>query len=134
TYDAMRWLDKCFAILPSYPHVRTHGFSATSAAILQRYPFNSVDSATWSLEAANGHVRGDQKRNRYRECRPIRCGRRVQSPHWAIVARSARRRDRQGSRDRQSPANSPKGSALAPLRMSRGIGRLALPLEARHSV
>src|SRR5262245_41715009 len=25
TYDAMRWLDKCFAILPSYPHVRTHG-------------------------------------------------------------------------------------------------------------
>jgi hypothetical protein len=57
TYDAMvPWLDKCFAVLKHYPQVKVHGLSATAISTMSRYPFHSVDSATWVKQSRVGQV------------------------------------------------------------------------------
>ncbi len=54
-----RWLDEVFTLLTTKdgrPIVRTHGFGITKPAFLIRYPFYSVDSTTWSLNAGYGRI------------------------------------------------------------------------------
>lgn len=46
--DVDRFLDDCFERLP--PHVRVHGFALANERYTGRYPFASVDSATWVHE------------------------------------------------------------------------------------
>lgn len=45
---AEEWLDDCFERLPS--SVRVHGFAMANEKFTKRYPFHSVDSATWFHE------------------------------------------------------------------------------------
>jgi hypothetical protein len=56
TYNMMRWLDRCFELMKDYPNVKVHGLSATSMPILNKYPFNSVDSSTWLFQASRGQI------------------------------------------------------------------------------
>jgi len=39
-----------------FPKVKCHGFGLTAAEIMSRYPWYSVDSMSWSLMSAYGHV------------------------------------------------------------------------------
>jgi hypothetical protein len=39
-----------------YPKVKVHGFAVTSVRLMQRYPWFSVDSATWIKQAIYGSV------------------------------------------------------------------------------
>jgi hypothetical protein len=55
-YASVPFLDSCFKVLKSYPNVRVHGLSATSTTILQRYHFDTVDSASWLKQSLNGRV------------------------------------------------------------------------------
>lgn len=53
------WLDKVWAHLcghGGYPTVKTHGFMLTSGNVVARYPWFTVDSVSWLLEAAYGNV------------------------------------------------------------------------------
>lgn len=61
TPPVRRWLDKVFdAICPPscgrMPQVRTHGFAMTSHELMLRYPWWSVDSATWTKVGAFGSI------------------------------------------------------------------------------
>lgn len=44
--EKLQWLDKVFSIIKA--NYRTHGFAVTSSEQLERYPFFSVDSSSWS--------------------------------------------------------------------------------------
>ena len=48
----MMWLDKVYSILKA--DYRTHGLAATSAQLLKRYPFYSVDSINWKASSMYG--------------------------------------------------------------------------------
>lgn len=53
------WLDMVFNILTDKngrPFVKTHGFAATSFKLMKHYPWQSVDSTTWSLTPGYGQV------------------------------------------------------------------------------
>ncbi len=54
------WADSVYSLLcppPSYlPIIKTHGFAMTDHTMLTRYPFWSVDSASWAKAAAFGSV------------------------------------------------------------------------------
>ena len=55
------WADQVFSILcpasnASKPIVRTHGFAMTSWELMRRYPWWSVDSASWIKAAAYGMI------------------------------------------------------------------------------
>lgn len=54
------WADELFALLCPRPRrmpvVRTHGFAMTSYDLLIRYPWWSVDSASWAKSAAYGSI------------------------------------------------------------------------------
>jgi len=60
------WADKVFHFLCPAPHklplVRTHGFAMTSWELLLRYPWWSVDSASWIKIAAYGRILIPHKR------------------------------------------------------------------------
>lgn len=60
------WADKLFAHLcpapKRLPVVRTHGFAMTSYELLLRYPWWSVDSATWTKVGAFGGILVPHKR------------------------------------------------------------------------
>lgn len=60
------WADKVFDILcplPSrLPIVRTHGFAMTAHSLLTRYPWWSVDSASWVRGSAYGFIYVPRKR------------------------------------------------------------------------
>ena len=48
------WLDKIFSMLTDedgHPLVKIHGFGMTAFELLGRYPWWSVDSSTWALQA-----------------------------------------------------------------------------------
>lgn len=55
-----KWADNVFSVLcpgPSYlPVARTHGFAMTSFSLMRRYPWWSVDSASWTKSGAFGNV------------------------------------------------------------------------------
>lgn len=51
------WLDQVFTIITDrdgLPYVNTHGYAVTSVDLMYRYPFKSVDSATWIQLGAFG--------------------------------------------------------------------------------
>lgn len=59
TDEKMVWLDNVFDFLcgsSGYPQIRTHGFGVTALPILYRYPWGSVDSATWLLVGGFGAI------------------------------------------------------------------------------
>lgn len=67
--DYIRWADKVYNLLCDQPSrkplVQTHGFAMTSVHLMRRYPWWSVDSASWVKAAAYGrifvpHVRGGE--------------------------------------------------------------------------
>lgn len=56
--NKMRWLDDIFRhILDSNnPKIKLHGFGVTAKMLVNRYPWFSVDSSTYSLTAAMGSI------------------------------------------------------------------------------
>ena len=54
------WADSVFGLICDNPKrlpvVRTHGFAMTSWSLLSRYPWWSVDSASWVKAAGFGHI------------------------------------------------------------------------------
>ena len=53
------WLDKVYTIITDADGralVKTHGFAVTTASIMFRYPWYSVDSTTWALVAGYGKI------------------------------------------------------------------------------
>jgi len=51
------WLDQVFRYLgEKYPYVKTHGFGVTSVQLVERYPWYSTDSSSYSLTAAMGAI------------------------------------------------------------------------------
>lgn len=68
TNDYIRWADDVFRLLcPASnnhnPIVKTHGFAMTSWRLLFRYPWWSVDSASWLKAGAYGMIYVPRKRN-----------------------------------------------------------------------
>lgn len=54
-----RWLDQVFTRITDEkgkPLIKTHGFGVTGFDIMLRYPWTTVDSATWILIAVWGHI------------------------------------------------------------------------------
>lgn len=51
TATASRWVDHCFQMSEKYPEVKLHGFGIVNYWMLVRYPWWSVDSAAWRIEA-----------------------------------------------------------------------------------
>lgn len=55
--EKIRWLDICFRkILKINPKMKTHGFGVTSFKIMERYPWYSCDSSSYSLTASFGNI------------------------------------------------------------------------------
>jgi hypothetical protein len=58
--DYLAWANRVFKIICPLPKrlpiVRVHGFAMTNYSLLMRFPWWSVDSATWAKAAAYGHV------------------------------------------------------------------------------
>ena len=53
------WLDRIFDILTDdegRPLIKTHGFGMTAVPLMFRYPWHSVDSATWIQITASGSI------------------------------------------------------------------------------
>jgi len=52
------WMDEIFRYIlnSNNPTIKTHGFAVTSKTLVNRYPWTSVDSSTFSLSAAMGNV------------------------------------------------------------------------------
>lgn len=55
------WADRIFKMAPK--GVRIHGFAQTSFVVMQRYPWWSVDSATWLKTGAFGRIHVPHQRN-----------------------------------------------------------------------
>ena len=59
TPEKMSWLDECMYYVTDskgLPLMKWHGFAVTSVPIVRRYPWFSVDSATWLMFAAYGNI------------------------------------------------------------------------------
>ncbi len=59
TAEKIMWLDDCMKFVctkKGHPLVKFHGFAVTSTRIMQRYPWYSVDSATWRILAGYSRV------------------------------------------------------------------------------
>lgn len=59
TSEKMAWLDECMYYATDrkgLPLMKWHGFAVTSVPLMKRYPWYSVDSATWVLFAAYGTI------------------------------------------------------------------------------
>lgn len=54
TKARIQWLDRVYKYLPG--NIRTHGYAVTSPVILDRYPWYSVDSASWMIAGGHGIV------------------------------------------------------------------------------
>lgn len=51
------WLDQVFRYIgEKYPNLKTHGFGVTSKVLVERYPWYSTDSSSYSLTAAMGAI------------------------------------------------------------------------------
>jgi len=53
-----RWMDYTFRHIAESenPNIKTHGFAVTSAKLVKRYPWKSVDSSSYSITSALGSV------------------------------------------------------------------------------
>lgn len=59
TTEKIRWLDRCMKICTDkkgLPKNKWHGFAVTSVRLMTRFPWYSVDSASWRISAAYGKV------------------------------------------------------------------------------
>ena len=58
TSEVDKWLYQCFYIIKNSnnPDIKTHAFGLTSPSLLNKYPYYSVDSATWALTSAMGSI------------------------------------------------------------------------------
>ena len=59
TKQRTAWLDNCMKHVldeKGYPKVKFHGFAATSSRLMTRYPWYSVDSASWIRCSAYGNI------------------------------------------------------------------------------
>lgn len=60
------WADQVYKLLCPYPQrepvVKTHGFAMTTHSLMWRYPWWSVDSASWVKVSAYGHIYVPHKR------------------------------------------------------------------------
>ena len=56
--ERQRWLDQVFDFLcgGKYPPVMTHAFGLTAVTLMVKYPWLSVDSMRWMVEAGWGHA------------------------------------------------------------------------------
>ena len=57
--DKMDWLDDCMEYVcdeNGMPIIKFHGFAVTSLLLMRRYPWFSVDSATWIQAARTGGI------------------------------------------------------------------------------
>lgn len=63
----IKWADRVFNRICAGPDrlpcVKTHGFAVTTYALMLRYPFYSVDSASWAKAAGFGMIYVPHKRN-----------------------------------------------------------------------
>ncbi len=61
-----KYLDQLFSMIcdaKGQPLIRTHGFALTRPFYILRYPWFTVDSTTWSLDAGMGHMLVPQYRD-----------------------------------------------------------------------
>lgn len=59
TAQKTQWLDACMKYVcdkDGMPIVKWHGFAVTSVPLMKKYPWYSVDSASWILTSVNGSV------------------------------------------------------------------------------
>lgn len=59
TDEKRQWLDQCMPYVTDqdgFPIVKFHGFAVTAHALMVRYPWFSVDSASWCQEAGRGLI------------------------------------------------------------------------------
>lgn len=65
--ECRRWLDELFTLVcpapARTPTVRLHGFGLTSVDLMVRYPWYSVDSASWTKVGSFGGIIVPQRRN-----------------------------------------------------------------------
>jgi len=54
-HNIIGWLDQCFMHIGN-AKVKVHGLGVSSAFLLRRYPFTSVDSNTWAQQAGHGQI------------------------------------------------------------------------------
>lgn len=66
TQEKKQWLDECMNYVTDsdgYPIIKFHGFAVTAHHLMVRYPWYSIDSATWGQQAGRGAVYIPPKRN-----------------------------------------------------------------------
>jgi len=60
TQQLFHWLDRIWDKYltdgSGHPRLRVHGFGLTTQALMERYPWYSVDSSTWVQVASNGNI------------------------------------------------------------------------------
>lgn len=59
TYQKRLWLDRVFELITDshgLPIVKTHAFGVTAASLINKYPWYSVDSASWIFTSAMGSI------------------------------------------------------------------------------
>lgn len=59
TEQNIKWLDKCMKYVcnkDGVPKVKFHGFAVTSHRLMTRYPWWSVDSSSWAIQAGLGMI------------------------------------------------------------------------------
>jgi len=59
TGEKKKWLDQCMKYVTNengMPKVKFHGFAVTAFELVKRYPWYSVDSATWIISAGIGVI------------------------------------------------------------------------------
>lgn len=65
---ARDWIDRCFDYVcdtrDRLPRVKLHGFGVTNFNLLVRFPWYSVDSATWTKVGAVGGILAPRKRDK----------------------------------------------------------------------
>lgn len=54
-HNDLPFFDQCFALLKGRG-VKVHGLGQTTATVLRRYPFSSVDSGTWYQQGGHGRI------------------------------------------------------------------------------
>lgn len=57
--EQVKWMDDCFNTITTrdgFPVVKTHGFGGANQKHLQRYPWTTADSSSWSIDAGHGHI------------------------------------------------------------------------------
>jgi len=59
TTEKIQWLDNVFEFISDdngFPQIKAHGFGVTAFEIMFRYPWFSVDSASWAFTGAFGNI------------------------------------------------------------------------------